>query len=203
MARKENEITYEDLYNELLGKYIPILTLNKRWHDVFFDGKSKEILSLEKELNELLKGQGRINTDKEDLTKLKKQLLNEIVANMDAGENSRAAKKIDKSVDLVEDINNKLILVEDRFLTIPNEIQETNTKLLLEGMSELCAKALQDKEDIENLNKLIDEARIEIKRKILLKQQKEEEYERINKFLDVTVGRRFKKKFENYLNKTE
>lgn len=203
MARKENEITYEEIYNELLGKYIPILTLNKKWHDLFFDGKSKEILSLEKELNDLLKGQGKNNTDKEDLTNLKKQLLKEIVANMDAGENSRAAKKIDKSVDLVEDINNKLILVEDRFLSIPNEIQETNTKLLLEGMSELCAKTLQDKEDIENLNQLIEETRIELKKKILLRQQKAEEYERINKFLDNTVGRKFKKKYEEYLNKIE
>lgn len=122
---------------------------------------------------------------------------------MDAEENSKASKKIEKSRELIEEINDKLILIEDRELSIPNELQEANARLLMEGMEELLGKVVDNERDIENLNILIEEARIELKKKILLREQKAEENQLISKYFNRTVGRSIVNKFERYLRGDE
>ncbi|MFQ9934112.1 MAG: hypothetical protein ACLRVQ_06735 [Lachnospiraceae bacterium] len=194
---------YEEIYNEIIREDMPVVTLDKGWHDLFLEGKSKEIDRLEKEVNNALKGQGRVRTEKEELNKLKQTLLKQIVDNMDAEENSKASKKIEKSRELIEEINDKLILIEDRALSIPNELQEANARLLMEGMEELLGKVVDNERDIENLNVLIEEARIELKKKILLREQKAEENQLISKYFNRTVGRSIVNKFERYLRGDE
>ena len=67
------------------------------------------------------------------------------------------------------------------------------------GMDELCQKNIETKKEIEELEKLIENARIELKKKILLRQQKIEDVERIDKYLTKTVGKDFVMKYEEYL----
>ncbi|MBO5474513.1 MAG: hypothetical protein J6A08_12140, partial [Lachnospiraceae bacterium] len=64
----------------LTGKKIPILTLDHKWHQLFTQAEySPEIKSMEKELNNLLKRQGKITTESKEIKKLKKKLMDEIV----------------------------------------------------------------------------------------------------------------------------
>ena len=152
MAGKNREDTeYEELYNQLKRLNIPLLTLDKNWHDLFPEGKPDEIEKLEKEVNNALKNRGKARTEKEELNNLKQTLLKQIVDNMDAEENSRASKKVEKSKKLIEEINDKLILIEDRELSLPDELQEANTKLFMEGMEELFGKVIQNKKDMDCL----------------------------------------------------
>ncbi len=191
MAKKENNNVeeYNALCNELKRTRLPILTLDKRWLNLFEENKSKEIMRLEKELNNAVKVQGRINTERESLKNLKKKLMSEIVVNMDATENSRIAKKMERSKQLIEEINDKLILIEDDELSLPTQIRDANANLATEGVMELCKKNIKNEEDIAYLEKWIEETRIELKKKILLRQKKIEENERINNYLDGTIGR--------------
>ena len=56
----------------LEGKEIPILTLDLRWHQAFSQGKaSPEIAKLEDEVNDLLKQQGKLNTEVKNVKNLR------------------------------------------------------------------------------------------------------------------------------------
>ena len=78
-----SKITYELLKNSDVFKNIPILTLDERWYHLINEkNKTDEIAYWEKQVNELLKKQGRINNDIKDIKKLKKQLINDVVENM-------------------------------------------------------------------------------------------------------------------------
>ena len=200
MARKTyDEIDYEALYNELRMINIPVLTLDKGWHDMFWDGKPKEVQKLEKELTNALKGQGKVKNDREELNSLKKTLLKQILDNMDAEENSIASKKVEKSRQLIDEINDKLILLEDRQLDLPEEIQDTNARLMMAGLKEVLGTTVQNTEDIKELETEIQEMKAELKAKILLRVQKIEENEAVYKYLNRTVGRGFVRKYEEYL----
>lgn len=200
MARKTyDDIDYEALYNELRMINIPVLTLDKGWHDMFLDGKPKEVQRLEKELITALKGQGKVKNDREELNNLKKALMKQILDNMNAEENSIESKKVEKSRQLIDEINDKLILLEDRQLDLPEEIQDTNARLMMAGLKEVLSTTVQNIDDIKELESEIQEMKAELKAKILLRVQKIEENDAIYKYLNRTVGRGFVRKYEEYL----
>ena len=194
----EEYIELEDILEHLNMCKIPALTLDIRWQSIFnTEDKSSKIAKLEKKVNEALKSRGRITTDRKDLIKLKKQLMNEIVRNMNSPENSRADKKIRKSKELIEEINNKLILLEDEELDLPGKFEEANAELALESMKEIFDKYEENQEDIETLEEWIEETREELKKRVALLHQKKEDNERMDKYLsdliDSDIIRQYKK----------
>ena len=62
----------EEVYKPAIaGKKIPVLTLDHKWHRLFTQiDTNSEIVSLENELNELLKRQGKVNTETKDIKKM-------------------------------------------------------------------------------------------------------------------------------------
>ena len=162
--RRESDeyIDLDDILEKIKRSKIPALSLDIRWQSLFdFIGKSGKIIKLEKKVNEVMKSRGRINTDKSDLKKVKKKLMQEIMINMDSPESSRANKKMMKSRELIEEINDKLILLEDEELDIPDKLKEANAELALETMSEIFDKYEDNCDDIESLNQWINDTRIE------------------------------------------
>ncbi len=187
MARKKNTEEYielDDILNRIKRCKLPLLTLDIKWQAIFnTPDKSDEIAKLEKELNKLLKSQGRINTDMKDLKKLKKQLMNEIMVNMDSPDDSRARKKVQKSKELIEDINDKLILLEDEELDIPGSMSDINARLALESMSEIMDVFEENEEEIEELEEWIKETRAELKERVMVLQKKKDANARMEKYL--------------------
>lgn len=58
----------ETFKQALVGRKIPILTLDNKWYKLFTQAEySSEIKSMEKELNNLLKRQGKVNTESKEL----------------------------------------------------------------------------------------------------------------------------------------
>lgn len=171
MSRKDDE------FNEALkGKKIPILTLDNNWHRLFTQTEpSKEILELEKEINTLLKKQGKLNTDTKEIRKLKKRLMDEIVTLMDelgTNPSKQTEKKLNENKKLIEDCNKKLEEFGDDLYEVPRKINELNNRLMLATM-ESCYEEIQDNNnDIEELSSLIDSMRIELKKNVVKKQQK-------------------------------
>lgn len=165
-------------YNEAISRIkVPILILDNKWHKIF--GKmnpTKEIKELEKELSELLKKQGKLVNESKDLKKIKTNLMNDIVANMDdasGGSNRANDKKLAENKRLINDVNERLEKNEDDLLDLPKEIDTVNKKLMLASM-EMCYDRLQENtKEIEEISTWIKEIRIQLKRNIVKKQDKE------------------------------
>ena len=81
----------KDFEAALKGKKVPLLVLDQKWHRLFaIHGKTDEISATEKELDELLKLQGKYNNELKNLKKLKSKIMSNIVANMgDDGDEKR------------------------------------------------------------------------------------------------------------------
>lgn len=166
----------KDFKKALENVNIPILTLDNTWHRLFTQTEaSEEITQLSEELNNLLKKQGKLNTDTKEVKVLKKRLMDEIVVNMDELK-STPSKKLEKKLEdnkrLIEECNQKLEDFENESYDIPKMITEVNYRLMLETMK-VCYEQIQENNtDIEEISKWVEEIRVELKKKVVTKQQK-------------------------------
>lgn len=158
----------------LKNKKIPILTLEHKWHKLFPQGNKPEMIqALEEEVNECVKHESALRTDIKDLKKLKKKLMDGIVSNMGETENKQQIKKMEESQRLILEINEKIELSENDLLQVPDQLKAANTALMLETM-DYCHKQLHENADeIARIAEWIKDIRIELKRNVLRKQDKE------------------------------
>lgn len=170
MSRKE------EIYKPaLVGKNIPILTLDNKWHRLFTQTQiSPQILAKEKQLNELLKRQGKLNNECKKLRGIKAKLRDEIVKLMDGGnESASAQKKQEENKRLIEDCNERLEADQEELLDIEKEINHVNYELMLLSM-EVCYETIRDNTaEIEQIDKWINQMRIDLKKNVVRKQEKE------------------------------
>ena len=111
----------------LAGKKIPILTLDHKWHKLFTQTEEHEqIRALEEQLNDLLKQQGRINTEIKSLNAYKKTLMNEIVSIMELPDSPKKERKMEENKRLIEEANVKLEDYRDELLELPKMIDDAN-----------------------------------------------------------------------------
>lgn len=168
----------DDVYMPALAdKKIPLLTLDNKWHQLFDKIEaSVQIKQLEEKLNELIKRQGKVNTDIKDIKKLKKKLMQEIVENAESssnGNDKNALKKADDNKRLISECNEKIENYEDELLELPREMDRINRELMLETM-EICYDQIQaNQQEIEETAKWIAQIRVELKKKLIRKQEKE------------------------------
>ena len=164
-----------DLFRTALeGKKIPILTLDHKWHKLFTQtGYNDEIHALETVVNDLLKRQGKLNTEIKSQKLFKKKLMSEIVAIMELPDSPDKNKKMEENKRLIEEANEKMDLCHDELAELPEQIEEANYKLMLATMNVCYSRIKQNTQDIENINQWIQNFRVQLKRQVLLKQQKE------------------------------
>ncbi len=165
----------EELFRTALeGKKIPILTLDHKWHKLFTQtGDNEEIQELEIVVNDLLKRQGKLNTEIKSLNIFKKKLMQEIMTIMEIPDSPEKNKKMEENKRLIEESNEKMDLYHDELMELPGQIEEANLKLMIATMQVCYKKIKQNTQDIEDINKWIQDFRIQLKRKVLQKQQKE------------------------------
>jgi len=168
----------DEIYKPALsGRKIPVLTLDHKWHQLFTQTQPDEyIMRLEEELNGLLKRQGKAKTEMGRIKALKKKLMQEIVENAAgalAGNNEKAQKKTAESKRLIEECNEKLNSYEDELLFLPREIDRVNKELMLRTM-EICYSRLKENaKEIEENTQWINKTRVELKKRLVRKQEKE------------------------------
>ena len=169
MAAKKEDVFIKSLE----GKRIPILTLDNKWHRLFtMMEPDRELKRLETELNSLLKLQGKMNTESKSIRKIKKKLMDEIVQLMERND-PPTIKKVDENKRLIEECNEKLEEYQDKLLDIPKQIDEANYKLMIRTM-EMCYEVLQvNAKEIDEIGEWITKIRIELKKNIVRKQEKE------------------------------
>lgn len=197
--KQENISKKEEIVSKLEKNNIPILTLDHKWHRLFSGKKkSQKISNLEDKLNQIIKSQGKINTEKAELVKLKKTLMSGIVQNMDVENSPRVDKKMQKSRELIDDINDKLILLEDKELDIPRETVATNAKLAFYTMEEFYDIYNKNQQDIEKLQEWIEKTRIELKKRVLLLQKKKEENKQYDAYFSEIIDQEIMNDYREY-----
>lgn len=167
----------EQFKNAISQKNIPVLILDNKWHKLFSKtGSTDEIKRLETELQELLKRQGKLTNENRDLKRIKNGLMDEIVNNMGGTEDNsdaKSEKKLSENKRLINEANEKLEANEDELMELPRQIDSVNKKLMLATM-ELCYERLQDNtKEIEEIAEWIRDVRINLKKQIIKKQDKE------------------------------
>lgn len=169
----------EKEYLEALAqKKVPILVLDQKWHRVFaLNGKPQNVKVQESALNELLERQGQLNNDVKDLKKTKAKLMENIVQNMEGTHeeniNDISSRKLEEDRRLIDEINGRIEESEDELMELPRKIQETNRTLMISTM-QFCYQKLRDNvSEIDEITEWITQVRIDLKKNIIKKQNRE------------------------------
>ncbi len=192
---------------QLKKQKMPIITLDNSWHQLITEIKTPEISVLEKELNTLLKEQGKLNTDYVEYTRLKKEMLDSILELTPEAfdlKSESAIKKIEDQQKMILKINEKLENIEPRVDAIPEEIQTVNSALVDESVR-LCYGHINTNKQKSNV---LDEE-IQIIRSTLMKKTEEKKTydktaEQLYRYLHQLVGPNFIEKLDKmYWEKSE
>ncbi len=185
---KHKKVAFSDA---LQGKNIPVLTLDHKWYRLLDEFGKKEVQSLSDQLNALLKRQGKINTESKEIRKLKKKLMGEIVPMVNEVEETgdkKLEKKIDQHRRLIEECNEKLEEYQDELKELPIEIDKVNRQLMLMTM-ESCYKTMQlNSMEIKEIDDWVTEIRIELKKRLVEKQEMEQKNQQIYSYMHDVFG---------------
>ena len=179
----------EDKYRPALaGKKVPIVTLDHKWHQLFTRlEKSHLITEKEKELNELLRRQGKCNTETKSIKKIKKKLMDEIVSLMEK-QDAASIKKTEDNKRLINECNEKIEQYQDELLDLPKQINEVNIDLMVDTMR-ICYENMHSNEQyISEISKWIAEVRVELKKNVVRKQEMEVANQEIYSFMHDIFG---------------
>ena len=165
----------DEVFREaLIGKKIPVLTLDNQWHRLFTQtGANEEIRRLEGDLNEILKRQGKLNTELKSLSAFKKKLMQEIVSIMELPDSPAKEKKMAENKRMIEESKQKMEDYNDELMDIPKQIDEANFALMLASMRMCYSRIRQNVKEIDEINQWVSDFKVQLKKKIILKQQKE------------------------------
>ena len=176
MAHSENAFK-----EALAGKEIPLLTLDNKWHQLFTQAQTEipaEVQRGEVKLNELIKRQGKLNTESKDIRKVKKKLMTEIMEMADlSGGNPDAAteKKMEDNRRLINECNERLEDYARELRLLPEEIAQINHKLMLITMDICYQKFAENTREIDKIEEWVKDIRIEMKKKLIRKAENEQE----------------------------
>lgn len=190
--KKEQMTTQEMRIWELLKKKnIPIACLDERWLRLFPDSeKTPLIKKLENELKELLKRQGKVNTDLKDIRVVRDKLTQSVLETAEdtsIPENKRLKKQA-ASQRLIVEARQKQDNLELELDELPDKIKEANSALIFESVRVCYQRINQNKQDIDMLEQWIEQMREKLKERVVLKQDKEIMNEEIYTYLHGMLG---------------
>jgi len=197
----------ENNFLEALKKVnVPVLVLDQKWHRLFaVSGKPKEIIENEAELKALLAEQGKLTSELKEYKKVKNNLMHGIVQNMegvDSVKHTTEAQNLNDNKRLMEESKQKIEEIEDRLMEIPKSIKTVNEQLMLDTMSFCYEKLRTNSTEIEQISGWITEMRIELKKNLIRKQNREinnrEIYVYMNDIFGKDVMNLFDVKYEDY-----
>ena len=202
MARGKQQKQTDPVLQQLLRKKrLQILTLDEHWHRLFTEeDKSERLKKLEAEVNLLLKKRGRINTDLKEIKDVKARLMKNIMENMEGaagGDERLREKRLVKSQKLIHEANEKIAQLERAADEVPEQLEEANRALLEESVALCYSRIYQNREEIEEAAEWIEETKAELKRRLVIKQELEEENTGLYSNLHDMLGRELAEYFDS------
>ena len=162
----------EEFKAALQGKKLPILTLDNKWHQLFTQhNKNAQTDQLAAELKDLVVRQGKLNQEIKEIRKLKSKLMDEIVAGMDGV--TLNDKEMEEHKRLINECNDKMDEKQDALLELPKQINDINFKPMLQTMDICYETMVQNDEEIRKISEWITKVRIDLKKNVIKKQEKE------------------------------
>ena len=157
----------------IAGKKLPIVTIDHKWHQLFARvEKTRAISDKEQELNELLRAQGKCNSDLKSVRKIKKKLMDEIVGLMDK-QDAASDSKVEENRRLINECNEKIKSYQDESLDFGPRIEKANAELMIETMK-ICYENMRlNEHHISSISKWIADVRVELKKNVVRKQEME------------------------------
>lgn len=181
----------EQFSDALQGKKIPILTLDNKWYRLLDEEARYALSGLETQLNDLLKRQGRLNTETKELRHLKKKLMQEIMsmaAQAEKSGDSKMDRLLEQHRDKVEECNRQLAEYQDELLELPREIDRVNNELMLATM-EHCYNVMQENTDeILEIEEWVTQVRIDLKKRLVKKQEMERKNHELYSYMHDVFG---------------
>ena len=181
----------QDSFEEaLIGKKIPVLTLDGKWYRLLDELGRDAAKEYENQLNNLLRRQGKLNSEIKDVKRLKKKLMNEMLPMVD--EANAGSKGMDTRIEeqkrMIEECNERIEENEDELTDIPIAISQINNQLMLVTM-EYCYETMRkNTEEIEALEEWIGEIRVELKKRLIKKQEMEQKNLEIYSYMHDIFG---------------
>ena len=191
--QKKEQMTPQEMriWELLKKKNIPIACLDERWLRLFPDSeKTPLIKKLEHELKELLKRQGKVNTDLKDIRVVRDKLTQSVLETAEdpsIPENKRLKKQA-ASQRLIVEARQKQDNLELELDELPDKIKEANSALIFESVRVCYQRINQNKQDIDMLEQWIEQMREKLKERVVLKQDKEITNEEIYTYLHGMLG---------------
>ncbi|MBR1572602.1 MAG: hypothetical protein IJ655_07655 [Lachnospiraceae bacterium] len=159
--------------NAISSAKIPILVLDQKWHRLFaLSGKPDAVKDLEKNVNDALARQGKLTQELKELKKVKNDLMQGIVDNMDESQQDSNKKK-EENKRLIEEVNEKMAADEDELMELPKLIADYNKGLMLETMTYCYERLRVNYNEAEEIAEWIKRVRVDLKRNIIKKQNRE------------------------------
>lgn len=182
----------QDSFSEaLIGKKIPILTLDNKWYRLLDEQGRAMAKEMEDELNAMLKRQGKLNTELKDIKRLKKKMMNDIVSMVDEVSqtgNKKLEKDIEENKRLIAECNEKMESYQEELVDLPREIDRLNAKLMLFTM-EYCYDVMHDNAiQINEIGEWVTQMRVELKKNLVRKQEMEYKNQAIYSYMNDIFG---------------
>ena len=192
MKNKSGNLRHEAFTQALQGKKIPILTLDNKWYRLLDSGTRAAVKGMEEKLNNLLKRQGKLNTEMVEIRKLKKKLMSEIVPLVNEVDQTGGSKALDKKIDqnkrLVEECNEKMESYKDELVDLPRQIDQLNLQLMLMTM-DCCYDTMQENtREIQKIEEWVKNVRVELKKRLVRKQEMEQQNHEIYSYMHDVFG---------------
>lgn len=196
----------QDKFEEALaGKKLPVLTLDGKWYRLLDELGRDAAKEFENQLNNLLRRQGKLNSEIKDVKRLKKKLMNEMLPMVDeanTGSNEMEAK-IEEQKRMIEECNERIDENEDELKDIPMAISQINEQLMLVTM-DYCYETMQkNTEEIEALDEWVERIRIELKKNLIRKQEMEQKNHEIYSYMHDIFGAEIVNLFDMKYNPEE
>lgn len=194
VEKVDNEISQlkRNYIEEILKtKKLPVVLLDPSWHAAKQHIQSEIIDQAEKELQELLKEQGRLNTDYKEYTVIKQNFLKEILvlSNKAQEGDDRALEELNKLHQSTLGANQKIEEIEGRLEVIDDEINSKNKEII----SEMTAVGYGFIDTYKQKNEVLEAEITELRLQLLQKTQQKKESEAFLKdiynYLHNIVGR--------------
>ena len=166
----------DEFRKALEHKKLPLLVLDQKWHRLFaIYGKTDEIRNAETELNNLLARQGKLNSDLKDYKKVKNQLMDEIVQNMEGSDGNASDKEKvrDKDKRMIDELNERIDAAEAELLELPQKMKQVNENLMILSMEYFYAKIKINTQESKEIEAWINQVRIDLKKNIIKKQNRD------------------------------
>ncbi len=175
----------------LKSKKLPVVLLDPSWHTAKQHIQSPIIDQIEKELQELLKEQGRLNTDYKEYTAIKQNFLKEILvlSNKAQEGDNKALEELNKMHQSTLGANQKIEEIEARLEAIDDEINSKNKEIVSEMIAIGYGFIDTYKQKNEALETEITELRLQLLQKTQQKKESEAFLKDIYNYLHNIVGR--------------